>query len=351
MLNMRSVILAVVLFAGSFLGVRWIALGAPIPGLYVLRVVPLEPNTKIEGFVERSRKDIAATREREWLESKTAQGDDDPERAKLRESVIEAATAFTLSPCNDALKKKYIEAAIAYARAFVVLGGCPNFPICRPDNDALMENAKKVFGSPAGARAREAMRGVHEMGIGIKDYPGRLGLAIDHLSGSSARGNEEFSCTAVKAAAPTRTEDHRPSDQPLPPPRREQAGFNRQDIDRETRERSRNAALELLRRPGPGLCADPGRRNFVAGLDQYYSMRDTSQHGYAKAYRSHEEQVAIERAWSTALDQQIDGLVREFYAEGYLRPKDLRKTATVDQVLSGLKWTGRACVSVSASKG
>ena len=341
---MRTVLMVVALFAVSFFGVRWITLGGPIP---VLRVVPLKPDPRLETWEQRTRRHLADDREREWLDSKTAQGDSDPERTKLREAVIETATAFRLSPCNDALKKKYIEAALAYARAFVVLGGCPNFPIC-PDNDAVMEHAKKVFRSPADARVREAMSAVHEMGIGLKDYPGRLGLAIDHLSGSSARGNEGFSCTAVQAVAPRRTEDHRPSDQPLPPPRREEAGYKRHDIDRETRERVRKNALADLRRPGPALCTDPGRRQFVAGLNQYYRERDTSQHGFA--VRNREQQIAIEREWSSAIDQQIDSLVRDFYAQGYLRPKDLYKSPTVDKVLSGLTWTNRACAGATASK-
>ena len=342
---MRIVLMVVTLFAVSFFGVRWITLGGPIP---VLRVVPLKPDPRIETWEQRTRRDLAADREQTWLESKTAQGDGDPERTKLREAVVETATAFRLSPCNDALKKKYIEAAVAYARAFAVLGGCPNYPVCRPDNDALMANANKVFHSPADARVRDAMRAVHEMGIGIKDYPGRIGGAVDHLSGSSARGNEEFSCTAVQAPAPKAVEDRRPSDQPLAPPSRVEAGFNRQDIDRETRERRRKNALENLRRPGPALCTGRDREVFVAIINAYYLERNTSQHGFA--VRSREQQIEIEREWTSAIDQQIDSLVRDFYSQGYLRPKDLSKSPTVDKVLSGLTWTNRACASVAASK-
>ena len=139
---MRIMLMVVTLFAVSFFGVRWVTQGGPIPAL---RIVDLKPDPRIETWEQRSRRHVAEDRDQEWLESKTAQGDGDPERTKLREAVVETATAFRLSPCNDALKKKYIEAAAAYARAFAVLGGCPNFPICRPNNDAEMENAKKVF--------------------------------------------------------------------------------------------------------------------------------------------------------------------------------------------------------------
>jgi hypothetical protein len=340
--QLRSILLFIALFAGGYFGVRWYTLGMPTSpqGLaQVARIVPLKPDPRIEPWEQRTRRDIAEDREREWRDSKTAQGDGDPERQRLREAVIEAATAFRLSPCNEELKKKYIEAALAYARAFVVLAGCPNFPIC-PDNDAAMESAKKVFRSPADARVRAAMSDVHEMGIRIKDYPGRLGLAIDFLSGSTGRGDEEFSCRDVKAPAPRRSEE-RQAAAAAPAPRRFDEPATRKDIDRETRERWRNNTLEALRRPGPSLCSGEGRRVFVAVVNNYYTQRWVSQHGYA--VRTREEQAEVEQAWSTVLDQQIDGLVRDFYADGYLRPNDLSKSPLVDKVLAGVTYSNRAC--------
>ena len=337
---MRTVLMVVALFAASFLGVRWITLGGPIP---VVRVVPLKPNPSIPTFEESSRKAVAAEREQEWLESKTAQGDGDPERTRLRDAVIDAATAFRLSPCNEAFKKRYFEAVNAYARAFVVLAGCPNFPICR-GGDAAMENAKKIFRSPADARVREAMTSVHDMGIGINDYPGPLKLAIDHLSGSSGRGNEGFSCQ--NAEAPKRAEQRRSSAAPSPP-QREWTGWDRKQIDRESRERYRKNVLKDLRRPVPALCVGRERELLIAGLNQYYSMREFEQHGPVK--RSREEQIEIEREWSSGTDQTIDALVRDFFTEGYIRPNDLHKSQTVDKVLAGLKPTNRACASAGKS--
>jgi len=316
-------------------------LGAPIP---MVRVVPLKPDPSIETFEERSRRSVAAQQEQERLEQQTAQGDDDPERSRLRQAVVEAATAFRGSPCNDEFRKQYIEAVLAYARAFVVLGGCPNFPMCR-DNDAAMTQARKVFGSPADARVRDAMRSVHEMGFRLKDYPGPLAMAIDHLSGSSGRGDGQFSCAAVEAPAPRRAEEHRASDEPLPPPRRERAGWDRKQINRELRERNRKNAMEALRSPGPKLCSGRDRQVFIAGLNQYYTQRDFELHG--PVVRSREDQMELEQEWSSAIDEQIDGLVREFYSEGYIRPKDLHKSATVDKVLVGVTFANRACAGTA----
>jgi hypothetical protein len=340
MLDLRFVSLIIGLFAAGYFGVHWVTLGMPIPFVTQQRIVPLQPDPRLESWESRTRRHIAEDREREWRDSQTAQGDGDPERTRLREEVIAAATAFTMSPCNTAFKQRYIAAAAAYARAFVTLGGCSKYPICQPNNDALMEHAKQVFKSPADGRVREAISAVHDMGIIVQDYPDRLGSAVVHLAGSSGYREGEFSCTDVKTAAPKRSEERR-SAEVLPAPRRFDNPQTRKDIDRESRERWRNNALEALRRPGPALCGGDGRRIFVAGINQYYTQRWTAQHGYA--VRSREEQAEVESAWSTPLDDQIDGLVREFYVEGYLRPNDLSKSPLVDKVLAGAKYSNRAC--------
>src|SRR5262249_53018403 len=122
---------------------------------------------------------------------------------------------------------------------------------------------------------------------------------------------------------------------------------NRKDIDRESRERYRKNVLKDLRRPGPALCAGRDRELLIAGLNQYYSTREFEQRGPVK--RSREEQIAIEHEWSSGTDQQIDALVRDFSTEGYIRPKALHASQTVDRVLAGLKPTNRACASAGKS--
>jgi hypothetical protein len=73
----------------------------------------------------------------------------------------------------------------------------------------------------------------------------------------------------------------------------------------------------------------------------YYRLRYSDQHNYA--VRTPAEQAQVEKAWSTPLDQQIDGLLREFFVSGYFRRQDLRKSPIIDEVLSGAVPTGRAC--------
>jgi hypothetical protein len=235
--------------------------------------------------------------------------DNDPGRAKLREAVIETGAAFRHSPCDVALERKYLDAAAAYARAFAVLGGCPDFPACRPGSEATMRTAKKIFASRADARVRDAMRDVHEMGIRLTDYPGGLGLAVDYLSEGGARREGQFVCTRLPNA----------------------------------RDRFRDAALQALRLPGPGLCTATERRKILTATNLYYTQRDNALHGVTARNRA--EQVEVVQAWSTPADLQIDGLVREFYTAGYLRPGDLATSPTVEGVLAGIKPGHNACAA------
>jgi hypothetical protein len=335
--DIRFIALTLALFAGAFFGVRWLAAGAPVP---LPTVVPLQADARLPTFVEKSRQDIGEANERDWLASQTVQGDDDAERNKLRAAVIEAATAFTVSPCNDPLKQQYLAAAAAYARAFVTLGGCPNYPSCVPDH-ALMERANQIFRSPADARAKRAIDAVHKMGISIKDYPNKIGPAVSHLAGSGSAfpGDEPFSCSSAQARAAKPLDDSR-AGTPAPGPVAQVQ--DRKEIDRYSRELYRNRTIEMLRRPGPAWCSEPGRRDFLGGLNQYYSVRYGALH---TGVRSREEQLEIEKAWSTAVDKQIDTLVREFFVVGYFRRQDLRKSPLVDEVLAGAVSGAHACDS------
>lgn len=117
----------------------------------------------------------------------------------------------------------------------------------------------------------------------------------------------------------------------------------RKAIDANTRERFRSGALDQLRRPGPALCEGDGRKELIASVNAYYSERYSQVH--SSAVRTPAEQAEVEKAWSTAADQQIDGLFRDFFIRGYFRRADLRRWSVIDEVLSGAVTTGQACGS------
>jgi hypothetical protein len=347
--DFRTVIMIAVVFATGFFGMRWISAGAPIP---VVRVAELKPDPRIPDFRDSARKHIAEAREQEWLESKTAQSDGDPERDKLRNAVVEAATAFTLSACNAEAQRRYLEAAAAYARAYISLAGCPDFPVCRPD-DAKQDKAKLAFGSPADGRAKQAIRTVHDMGISLKDYPGGIGPVVAHLSdsGYSAFGDgtvceRSRTRSATRAPLPSFGEARPQASAPPVPPRKERSNLDDPNfydkINAESRERVRTSVLAQLRRPGPGLCVDPDHQGLVGAVTHYYYVRMSQRE--SRGIHDAAAKAAIDQAWSTAIDQQIDGLVRDFFVQGYFSREEVETGGDdLTKILAGATQTGRAC--------
>jgi hypothetical protein len=191
MLDFRLVTLVVALFAVGFFGVRWLAAGAPVP---LPTVTDLKPDARLPTFHAYDPR----TDRKGWVESKTSQGDNDPDRDKLRQAVIAAATAYRLSPCNEALRQEFLAAAGAYARAFQLSMGCERSHWCVID-DARREQAVQAFGSPYDKRVKEAIAAVHGMGTIVRtDYVDGYGSIVAMLAG---RGfdfpDPQTGCTAT----------------------------------------------------------------------------------------------------------------------------------------------------------
>lgn len=176
MLDFRLITLVVALFAVGFFGVRWLAAGAPVP---LPIVTDLKPDARLPTF----RPYDPRTDRKGWVESKTSQGDNDPDRDKLRQAVIAAATAYRLSPCNEALRQEFLAAAGAYARAFQLALGCQRSHWCVID-DARREQAVQAFGSPYDKRVKEAIAAVHGMGTIVRtDYADGYGSIVAMMAG------------------------------------------------------------------------------------------------------------------------------------------------------------------------
>lgn len=175
--DFRFMVAVVALFAASFFGVRWLAAGAPVP---LPTVTELKPDARLPTFHPYD----ARTDRKGWVETKTSQGDNDPERDKLREAVIAAATAYRMSPCNEEFRRQFLVAAGGYARAFQLALGCERSHWCAID-DARREQAVKAFGSPYDKRVKEAIAKVHDMGtIARDDYADGYGSIVAMLAGA-----------------------------------------------------------------------------------------------------------------------------------------------------------------------
>jgi hypothetical protein len=147
--------LAAGMFAAVFLGMSWL-----------LAVHPLQPDARLPLF-QRVDKDSP----RFQLEESSI-SDDDPIRDRLRHEVLDDAKTLSEDPCNPVLRKRYIEAANSYARAWISIVPCIATQTCGSGDSDKTDRAAQAFGSPLDLRVREAMQKAHKRaGFRVGDFP------------------------------------------------------------------------------------------------------------------------------------------------------------------------------------
>ena len=112
MSNLRFVLAAVALFAGAFVGR---VLGLERLSGDDVRAVPMKPDARVPTFEESVKQGLR----KDWENSKTSQGDNDAGRNQLRQTAMQAANAYALSPCDKTIKAAFVVAASTYMRATV----------------------------------------------------------------------------------------------------------------------------------------------------------------------------------------------------------------------------------------
>ena len=86
--------------------------------------------------------------------------------------MLDYAKAIHDDPCNEVLKKNYIKAVVAYARAWTSIVPCIGTQTCRGADSPLLDRAQHAFGTPLDLRVREAMRSAHARAtFGTGDFP------------------------------------------------------------------------------------------------------------------------------------------------------------------------------------
>jgi hypothetical protein len=152
-----------------------------------------QPAAEIPTFEESVKKGIR----KDWEASKTAQGDGDPKREALRLAALQAANAFTLSPCDATMKKNLVEALSAYAKAWTEMAGC-RFGVCGGD-DRKIDTAAATFSTPSDMRVRTAVRAAFEKGgVSRDDFPGSVRLWVTMLAGDP--GDPVSACATGRRA-------------------------------------------------------------------------------------------------------------------------------------------------------
>lgn len=149
-----AVTVAAVLLA-SFFGMNWL-----------LTVRPLQPDARLPTFHHVDADSPEYKLQQSYV------SDNDPTRDRLRNDVLDYAKALTDDPCNEVLKKHYIAAVTAYARAWLSIAPCVAIRSCTNWDSAELDRARKAFGSPLDHRVRDAMVATHaKVTFGAADFP------------------------------------------------------------------------------------------------------------------------------------------------------------------------------------
>ena len=165
--NLRFVLIAIALFAGTFAGVSWASRGFPVTAM---RVEPVKPDVRTadrEDRVKPPQQQGPAAEPVARLELPPHATDPAPRqgvgRDQLALTAIQAAQAYARSPCNGAAKVAFVVAASTYLRAKAT------------DADTL---------SATDNRANEAIKVAFDTG-GIRrdEFPAGTELSIDMASG------------------------------------------------------------------------------------------------------------------------------------------------------------------------
>jgi len=173
MSNLRFVLIAVALFAGTFVGVSWASKGFPV---MALRAAPMKPDARLPTFEES----VKQGQLKDWENSKTSQGDNDAGRNQLRLSAIQAAHAYALSPCDKTIKATFVVAASTYMRTVT-----------------KSESSAQAFATPMDARVREAIESAIDAGgINTRDFPPGNPL----WASAKMRDGDDSPCAAGKQA-------------------------------------------------------------------------------------------------------------------------------------------------------
>ena len=162
----RFALIAVGLFALTFVGISWAMKSNPV---VVVKVEPLKPDARIPTFEESVKKGIR----KDWDNSKTSQSDGNKERDKLRLELLQASIGYKLSPCDDTMKKNLVSAVTNYTRAWQAKFNCKaGVDGCPANEDDRIDFAAAAFKSAADVPVHKALAEAYAQGgVGPADFP------------------------------------------------------------------------------------------------------------------------------------------------------------------------------------
>jgi hypothetical protein len=195
MSTLRFTLVGAGLFALTFVVASWGNLGFPV---MTVGVAPVKPDARIPTFDEAVKKGLR----KDWVDSRTSQGDGNAERDRLRLDLLQASTAYKMSPCDDTMKKNLVAALSSYVKAWSDMAFCkPGVGGCPSSSDERLDTAA-TFKTPADANVHKALReAIGQGGISREDFPSALRRHVFLWSGSPPDEPEAACLVARKAAS------------------------------------------------------------------------------------------------------------------------------------------------------
>jgi hypothetical protein len=136
------------------------------------------------------------------VNSKTNQSDGNAERDKLRLDLLQASTAYKMSPCDDTMKKNLVAALSSYVTAWSDMAFCkPGTGGCPSNSDERLDTAAAAFKTPADLNMHKVLHeAISQGGISREDFPTAIRRHVFLMSGSPP-AEPEAACQAARSAA------------------------------------------------------------------------------------------------------------------------------------------------------
>jgi hypothetical protein len=192
----RFLLFTSMVFVSAFVGVTWAIRGFPIS---FLAAGPLEARVT-STFGDKSAEDY---KRKMWEAEHTLQSDNDSKLDQIRMEALQAANAYSLSPCGETVKANLIAAVTAYTRAWQKKLDCP-----RPQNmlvlcgDQKLKDVAATFSTPLDIRVQAALHEAFEQkGIVRADFPEEMRHDVLQFAGPGLWSEESPICLPRMRAA------------------------------------------------------------------------------------------------------------------------------------------------------
>jgi hypothetical protein len=164
----RFIVFVGMTFATAFVGVSWAARGFPMSFSFPLQVAPLQATVDAHFGDDHAREGLR----KDWEAEHTAQGDNDARRDAIRLETLQAANAYSMSPCDKTMKSNLVSALTAYTRAWQAKLCKPNFLGQRICSDQKFKEAADSVTTPLDRRVKTALEAAFKQkGIVTADFP------------------------------------------------------------------------------------------------------------------------------------------------------------------------------------